>query len=191
MIYTTQDALRQAIKKEHLSKKEAEQIILSLDKRIFLEQLVNKLKYKHLMAESEIQALFHQNSSSKIGQNLPVSIFTTPELSALEVICRYLKDEKGLRYSEIALLLNRDQRTIWVTYHNSLKKRGARLELSPAKYEIPLTIFQDRSHSVLESIVHHLKDTYNLRYSEIAVLINRDERNIWQLYNRQGGRQNA
>jgi len=38
--------------------------------------------------------------------------------------------------------------------------------------------------SVLGAIVSYLKDNFNLRYSEIAALLNRDERNMWTAYNR-------
>jgi DNA-binding CsgD family transcriptional regulator len=122
---------------------------------------------------------------------LPLSIFSSPELSALEAICRYLKDAKGLRYSEIAKTLNRDQRTIWATYNNALRKTSSRLDISDTAYQIPLRIFQDRKLSVLESIVHYLKDTHHLRYSEIARLINRDERNIWGICTKAGRKLHA
>jgi hypothetical protein len=172
------------IKNESLTDREANLIISGIDKRLFAEQLISLLKYKHLLTESEIMDLFIPTSQAELS--LPLSIFANPELSALEAICRYLRDEKGYRYSEIAQLLNRDQRTIWVTYSNSLKKKAGRLDISDSKYLIPLSLFQDRKLSVLEALVHHLKDTYHLKYSEIAQLINRDERNIWGIYNKAG-----
>ena len=49
---------------------------------------------------------------------------------------------------------------------------------------VPSTIFCDRSLSFLESLVEYLKEQLNLSYHEIAVLTNRDERNIWTLYSR-------
>jgi len=51
---------------------------------------------------------------------------------------------------------------------------------------IPSTIFCDRSLSFLESLIEYLKEQLNLSYHEIATLTNRDERNIWTLYNRAG-----
>lgn len=143
------------------------------------------------MAGSDIEALFKERASGMVGLVLPISIFTNPNLSALESICRYLKDEKGLRYSEIASLLNRDQRTIWATYTNSLKKTKGRLDAPDSKYTIPLASFKDRSLSVLEAVVHHLKGRYSLRYSEIALLLGRDERNIWSIYRKAGRKLNA
>ena len=115
---------------------------------------------------------------------LPVSIFDNKELSALETICKYMKEELKLRYSEIGNLLNRDQRTIWVTYNKGVKKRVERLVVEESEYKIPVSVFKDRRLSVLEALVSYLKDNYNLRYVEIARLLNRDERNIWGVYNK-------
>ncbi|MEK6879693.1 MAG: hypothetical protein AABY22_08810, partial [Nanoarchaeota archaeon] len=49
---------------------------------------------------------------------------------------------------------------------------------------IPASIFSNLKLSVLESIVKYLKETLNLTYHNIAVLLKRDERNIWTIYNR-------
>jgi hypothetical protein len=49
---------------------------------------------------------------------------------------------------------------------------------------VPLTVFSDRSKSVLESLVFYLKTNYSLRNVEIAKLIGRDERNIWAIYSK-------
>ena len=94
------------------------------------------------------------------------------------------KEELDLNYSKIALLLNRDSRTIWTTYNIACKKRAERLLVKESKLFIPVSILQNRKFSVLEAIVSYLKDNFNLRYSEIAVLLNRDERNMWAVYNR-------
>lgn len=115
---------------------------------------------------------------------LPVSIFDNTQLSALETICKYLKEELNLRYSEIGALLNRDQRTIWVTYNKARKKRAVGLEVKDSEYKIPVSVFTDRKLSVLEALVSYLKDNYGLRYVEIGKLLNRDERNIWGVYNK-------
>ena len=48
---------------------------------------------------------------------------------------------------------------------------------------IPLEILRDRTVSVLESIVEYLKNK-GLSFHEIGLLLNRDERNIWTVYNR-------
>jgi hypothetical protein len=52
------------------------------------------------------------------------------------------------------------------------------------KYSIPLSIVCDRKVSIFETIVEYMKDHYGLTYHEIAVLLNRDDRTIWTVYNR-------
>lgn len=53
---------------------------------------------------------------------------------------------------------------------------------------IPSSIFRDRELSVLEAIAVYLKDSRNMRYAEIARLLNRDDRTIWTAYNRAKGK---
>ena len=55
---------------------------------------------------------------------IPSSIFQDRELSVLEAMVEYFKEKKGMKYSEIARLLNRDDRTIWTSYKRAKEKRG-------------------------------------------------------------------
>lgn len=63
-------------------------------------------------------------------------------------------------------------------------------EVSPKKEDldfdlvIPAHVLRDRKLSALESIIEYLKEIRKLNYHEISVLLNRDERNIWTMYNR-------
>lgn len=50
--------------------------------------------------------------------------------------------------------------------------------------QIPSSIFKDRTLSVLEAMVEYLKEKQNFTYHQIALLLNRDERNIWTVYSR-------
>ena len=146
----------------------------------FLSAFINHLKHDHKFANEQIENLFEK----KIKDSLPISIFNNKELSCLETIVKYLKEELNLRYHEIALLLNRNDRTIWATYNIASKKRKEKLSVKESKFFIPVSVFKNRKLSVLEVLVSYLKDNFNLRYSEIAVLLARDERNIWTVYNR-------
>ena len=49
---------------------------------------------------------------------------------------------------------------------------------------IPINVLQDRSLSVLESIVEFLKEDKGMNFHQMGILLNRDERNIWTVYNR-------
>jgi len=55
--------------------------------------------------------------------NIPIHIFQDRTLSVLETIVEYLKEKLKLNYHEIAVLLNRDDRTIWTCYHRAKEKR--------------------------------------------------------------------
>ena len=117
---------------------------------------------------------------------VPSSIFLDRELAPLESISEYLKDDKGLSYHEIAVLVGRDDRTIWTCYNRAKKKRGEapRQEITSENVaEIPLEIFKNRELAPLESIASHLK-ARNMSFHEIAVMLNRDDRTIWTCHNR-------
>lgn len=59
---------------------------------------------------------------SRVG--IPVSILKDRRLSALEAISEYLKETLNMNYHEIAVLMNRDDRTIWTVYNRAKKKRN-------------------------------------------------------------------
>ena len=52
---------------------------------------------------------------------LPVSIFENKNLTVLESVIIYLK-EKGMKFSEISRILERDQRNIWTIHSRAMKK---------------------------------------------------------------------
>lgn len=148
-----------------------------------LKLAVDKLKEKYNLSSNEIFSLVEKKPVSKEVLT-PLSIFEVKGLSALEAICKYLKEEFDFRFHEIALLLNRNDRTIWTTYNNGAKKRKEKLSVKGSRFFVPVSVFKDRKLSVLEAIVKYLRDNFNLRYSQIAVLLARDERNVWTVYNR-------
>lgn len=66
------------------------------------------------------------NSSNKISKEfieIPTFLFKDRSVAVLEALVEYLKDHKGLTYHEIALMLNRNERTIWTVYHRAKIKR--------------------------------------------------------------------
>lgn len=61
--------------------------------------------------------------SIKENENLiPASVLSDNKLSAVEAVVIYLHDNLSLKFSKIAELLNRDQRTIWTSYSRARKK---------------------------------------------------------------------
>ncbi|RMF55886.1 hypothetical protein D6745_00910 [Candidatus Woesearchaeota archaeon] len=112
----------------------------------------------------------------------PLSIFRT-KLSPLEALVKYLVENKSLRLSEAATALNRDQRTVWVTYKNARQKLPRRLGKG-RDILIPVSILTNRRMSVLENLVLWLKEQLKLRYCEIAILLKLDQRTVWTVYSR-------
>jgi len=119
----------------------------------------------------------------KDEKSVPVSIFKNRKLGILEHIVVYLRDACSLSLGDIAHILNRDNRTIWSSY-NQAKKKAYNLEFETSAIMIPVSIFTDRNLGILEAIVKYLRETFEMRYSEIGVLLNRDGRTIWTAYNR-------
>ena len=116
---------------------------------------------------------------------VPISVFQNEKLGSLENIVKYLRENLLLSFKQIASLTNRNEIALAVTYRNAKKKLEAKFaitEISP--YSIPASILKDRNVSVLENISAYLKDTFGLTYHKIAVLLNRDDRTIWTVYQR-------
>ena len=104
--------------------------------------------------------------------------------SSLEAIVLYLKDIYSLRFNEIAELLNRDQRTIWVTYANAKKKKIVLDLHNSSTLTLPINMFTSRTFSVLETIVFYLRTSHNLTFNQISGLLNKNYRTIWTVYRR-------
>ena len=84
-------------------------------------QLVLKsLKEKHDLNTREVIELIAPHDKEAL--TIPIQILQNRQFGVLEATVVYLKDEIGLKYSEIARLLNRDDRTIWNVYNNAKKK---------------------------------------------------------------------
>jgi transposase-like protein len=126
-------------------------------------------------------ALFNSVHNS-VHIDIPVSILR--HNSSLEAIVLYLKDVLNYKFSKIAALLNRNQRTIWATYHKSRQKRFSIDTDNISLITIPLSVLSSRNFSVLESIVLHLKITYGLSFSQISGLLGKNYRTIWTVYRR-------
>ncbi len=125
-----------------------------------------------------------QNLHVLISQEtlLPLSILKNN--SSLEVIVLYLKEISGLKFNEIANLLNRDQRTIWVTYANAKKKKIILDLQNTSQLTLPLNMFTSRTFSILETIVFYLRTSHNLTFNQISDLLGKNYRTVWTVYKR-------
>ena len=153
------------------------------------KRLLNTLEYlkQQRLSSEDIIRLVSKflKVPAKEEVKVPISIFKNDYLASLENIVKYLRENLLLSFKQIAELTNRNEIALAVTYRNARKKLETKFvvtEISP--YSIPVSILQDRSLSVLENIVAYLKDTFGLNYHSIAVLLNRDDRTIWTVYQR-------
>lgn len=110
---------------------------------------------------------------------IPISIFKNN--SPLESLVKYLKENLNLSLSEISRLLNRDQRTIWITYRNS-KKNIKELDEN-SKISVPVIIFSNRKLSISENMVNHLHIN-GISFAKISKLLNRSYKTIWTISKR-------
>lgn len=118
--------------------------ILTDRKLAVLESITEYLKEKKEMSYHEIAQILNRDdrtiwtvyyrakkkrkttatvSVSKTRLTLPSTIFRDRSVAVLESAAEYLKDVKGMTYHEIAVALNRDDRTIWTVYNRAKKKR--------------------------------------------------------------------
>ena len=134
---------------------------------------IKKIKEEYKLDDKELIDLIKKYTP------IPISIFRNN--SPLEALVKYLKENLNLRLSEISSLLNRDQRTIWITYDNS-KRSIKELDLS-SKITIPLNYFSERGLSILENLTDFLVDQ-KFSLSNISSLLNRDYKTIWTIYRR-------
>ena len=151
-----------------------------------LSDKLRKFAEENSLSDSDVLLLLDKVKEKVIKKDLtlPISIFDNKELSCFETICKYVKEDLKLSYHKIGELLNRNERTIWVTYQHSCKKRPKKLHIAPSRFQIPISVIKDRSLSVLESITVFLKTRYNLSFAEIASLLNKSRQNIWTVYDR-------
>lgn len=152
----------------------------SLDKDLILKFLIEQFKKEHNLTDQQIREEILKYKKEIL---VPISIFSK-DLSSLEIIVKYLKENLGIRFNSISKLLNRDQRTIWTTYHNAKKKYPDLFKVEVTKFLIPISIFSNRKFSPLELIVFYLHDNFRLSFSEISRLLQRDPRTIWTIYSR-------
>lgn len=161
------------------------------------KDIISYSKECNCSSEDILTAL--KERQEKKNSTVPVSIFNNTKLSALEAICKYLKENKSLNYRQIAFFLNRNYDPIAITYRNAKRKMPSGFKVSekpasldsPYSVEIPLNIFSNEKLSVLENITSYLKDTLKLTLHQIAVMLNRDDRTIWTVYYRAGIKRSA
>ncbi len=147
-------------------------------KGIDSEDLLEILKDKKLLSEIKDKKI--KNYKEKI--EIPLDIFKQELISPAEVLCKYLREEIYLGFNEIAKLINRDQRTVWINCRNS-ENKNIEIKIEKKAIFVPLKIFSGRRLSVLESAVKYLKDK-GFRNIKIAEVLGKDQRVVATIYSR-------
>ncbi|MFH1506598.1 MAG: sigma factor-like helix-turn-helix DNA-binding protein [archaeon] len=119
----------------------------------------------------------------KRERSIPTSVFNK-KLSPLETVSKFLREDRQLSIKSIAKLTQRSEKTVWQALNAAKQKMPEPLVVDLTKPCFPIPKLQDRSLSILEHIVLYMKDELNLKYSQIAELLQRDDRTIWTVYSR-------
>jgi len=149
------------------------------------EQNLNALKalFTHLQQQYQLSPQQLVDVLQKQDIFIPISVFNK-ELSGLEVIVKFLKENHNLENTKIAKLLQRSEKTIWQAYNDSKTKYSKKILPEQTPFVLPVEIFASRKLSVLETIVSYLKENYKLTNHQIAELLKRDDRTIWTVHSR-------
>ncbi len=130
----------------------------------------------------ELMELIATRTPEGAKLTIPATIFAQG-ISPAEALVKYLHEQEKLTFSAIGRLLKRDQRSIWVTYHNAAKKHKRKLAVRDDTVNVEVTIFANRELSISEALVLHLKEE-GMRNVAIAELIGKNQQNVWTLYSR-------
>ena len=147
-------------------------------RREVLLPLIQFVKKEYNLSKEELVKIYDGCED----KGIPVCIFSY--LSPLEALVKYLKENLCMRFHEIAQQLNRDDRSIWHTYHHACLKAKLPLAVDDGSILIPIGIFKNRELSILENLSIYLKDELNIPISKICSLINKKSSTVWTAYNR-------
>ncbi len=136
---------------------------------------IRKIMIENNLSFNELQSALNNDVI------IPVSIFNSG-FSPLGALVVYLKDNKGMSFTEIARALNRSPKTVWATYKKNNKNNNFHEDYSIA---VPLSIFSNRKHSIMENLTRELKDKKGMKLVEIARCLNRSPKTIWCFYHEQ------
>jgi hypothetical protein len=182
----------QKIKEENVFKNFEDNKLVSA-----LDLIIDKLIEEHPLDKEKIIKTLFEKTTKKFNINrkeflkiikareeinIPSTIFEK-KLGALESLVKYMKENLNMNYHEIAKELKRNERTIWTAYKNAKEKTKKPIKIKKTEIFLPTSIFENENLTVLESCIIYLKEK-EMKFSEIAELLNRDQRNIWSVYSR-------
>jgi len=149
-----------------------------------LMRLDEKLRERYDVSVGE---LLSEEKVDNVELQVPINIFRE-DVGPAEVLIKYLRENLGMRFIDIARLTNRSESSVWTSYKNAMEKHREKIEVKDREegeelIYIPVEIFANRKLSVLECMVSYLRNK-EFRNFEIAEMLNKDQRNIGVLYSR-------
>ena len=148
-------------------------------------ELINDFKRRHDLSQYDIiDLIVKEDEIKERADAIPAYIFDNDALGCFEAIVKFLRERVCLSNKKIALMLDRDQSTVAVTYLRARRKMPQSFIPKETDFFIPISSIKNRKMSVLETIVSHLKENYRLTYHNIALLLHRDDRTVWTVYQR-------
>jgi len=142
-----------------------------------LKLLIDRIKDAYKVEDSELAASIFEDT-------IPVDAAVQEDLTVFESVTKYLHENRNKRFADIALILGRNQKTIWATYNRARHKRKKAVT-AKSTVLVPLSIFRDNNLSPLESIVKFLLEK-NMRGIDIARLLNKAPTTISTVKSRLG-----
>jgi hypothetical protein len=170
--------------KEFLKKSFSKEDLLRVLKEVISEIEIERAKEREIKAEKPKEEIKEEIVKEVLEKEISkIPIVFTKELSVFESIVKFLREEKKLRYSKIAKLLNRNPRVIWITYQRANKKFSNAI-LPDYSFEIPIDVISSKKYSVLESVVKYLHESCNLKFLAISELLKKSYTTIHTAYAR-------
>lgn len=158
-------------------------LLHSVNSQQLLRQLMVQLQQDHNLQLDELIQLFEEVKQEPL---IPFSIFSH-QLAPAEALCIYLKEVEQWSLQEIAHALGRDKGSVWATCQRAKKRKHTPFLKSRNRdnnYVVPLSIFHDRSRSILENSIQHVHQVYHLSNPQIAKFLHKSPNSIAVIHKR-------
>lgn len=160
--------------KKKYSNSGSSSLISSLSHQALLKHLLGEMVSQEKLQLKKLVEIFNE---IKLEQLIPLSIFSY-KLHPAEAICKYLREDLHYSNKRIAVLLNRNEKSTWSSYQRARSKMKNKFLFKKVRYNLPISIFQDRSYSLMESLILYLSKVYDLSNKDISNLLKKSPNSI-------------
>ena len=159
----------------------------SVDSAFFkgLRKRILKISQKYGIDKKEVYGFILADKIESLNESyIPLSILSTRGLSSSESIVKYMRENLGMKFNQIANLLKRNSGAISVTYSNSRKKHKTKLKEESEVGFFPIELIANRELSVLENISTYLKENRKMSVRKISEITGRNVQTIYTVLRR-------